>query len=90
VEVGALYSHLAIANRFLLGDMDRVSHFVMVKEPLVDEYDSLGSGVGVAIENEHVESTGGHFALDMILIEEPRNGESDDRKDDEYDYADNG
>jgi hypothetical protein len=70
--------------------MDRVSHFVMVKEPLVDEYDSLSSGVGVAIENEHVESSGGHFALDMILIEEPRNGESDDGKDEEYDYADNG
>jgi hypothetical protein len=76
MEVGALYSHLAITDRFLLGDMDRVSHFVMVKEPLVDEYDSIGSGVGVAIENEHIESSGGHFALDMILIEEPRNGES--------------
>jgi hypothetical protein len=90
VEVGALYSHLAIANRFLLGDMDRVSHFVMVKEPLVHEYDPISSWVCIAVENEHVESASGNFALDMILIEEPRNGESDDRKDDEYDYADNG
>ena len=90
MEVGALYSHLAVTLRSLLGDMDSVSHFVMVEEPLVDEYDSLSRGVGVAIENEHIESSGGHFALDVILIEEPRNGESDDRKDDEYDYADKG
>jgi hypothetical protein len=76
MEVGALYSHFAITDRFLLGDMDRVSHFVMVKEPLVNEYDPIGSGVGIAIEYKHIESSGGHFALDMILIEEPRNGES--------------
>jgi hypothetical protein len=90
MEVGALYSHLAVTLRSLLGDMDGVSHLVMVEESLIHEYDSLGSGVGVAIENEHVESSGGHFALDMILVEKPRNGESDDRKDEECDYADNG
>ena len=76
MEVGALYSHFAITNGLLLGDMDSVSHFVMVKEPLVNKYDPISRGVGVAIDNEHVESASGNFALNMILIEEPRNSES--------------